>query len=136
MGFPKFVAGYVSGLVALILELTLFAGSLFLDLLSGIFPESASTLSSMLSTAAKANFGVNLFVGVGGALDLGGMREYSVGFLAGVFTVLVTLGGILNHAAPQIVGGLLIEFITVFIPLAIALVIWILLGRQEYTVER
>lgn len=139
MDTGKVIAGFVSGLIALILELTLFAGSLFSDLLARNFPESTSALSSMLSTAATVNFIVNLVVGIAGAFDLGGMRGYAIGFLAGVLTVLIFLGGILNLGAPQIVGGLLFEFLTVLLPIVIvlvlALVIWILQERQEYTAQ-
>lgn len=135
MSAKKFFVGVASGLIALLVEMAFFGGSFIVDLLEGIFPESAANLSSMLSAAIIVNFFVNLIVGVTAFFDWRGMRGFAVGFLVGVFIDLCVFWHILSSAAPQIVSGLLGEFFTVFIPLFLALLIWVLFGRQENTAK-
>lgn len=131
MAFKKFVAGYVSGWIALFVEILFLAGSFLSNALMGIFPESASNLTSTLSTAATVNFLVNLIVGLFGAFDVLGFRWYAIGFLSGVLTVLALFGGLLNLVAPQIVSGLWGEFLTVLIPIIIVLVIVAAYNAQQ-----
>lgn len=145
MDGKKLFAGYISGVLAIVIELIIFGGSFFVDMLKGVFPESASALSSSLSMAVSVGFLINLVIGIFAALDLGGIippvgiLEYAVGFLAGVSTMLAIFGGILSSVAPQIVGGLWGEFLTVIIPIllvlgiAIAYELW--QERQRYTVQ-
>ncbi len=123
MDGKKFVAGYIAGLFVLPIEIILFAGSLFVSLIAGNFPESASAMASMLSTAATANLIINLVVGILGALNLGGMRDVAFGFLGGVLTAIACFGGILSIVAPQIVAGLWGEFLTVLSPIVIVIFI-------------
>lgn len=131
----KFFAGIVSGLLVLFFELAFFGGSFIAGLLEGIFPESVANLSSMISAATIVNFVFNFIVGIAAFFDLGKMREYAIGFLVGVFIELFAFWNILSSNAPQIVSGMVGEFLTVFIPLLLALLLWILFGRQGNTAQ-
>lgn len=137
MGLEKFIAGYISGWIALLIELAFFGGAALLGVLGGIFPESASQLSRALENMAIINFFINLFVGITAAFNIGGMRDVAFGFLAGVLTVIIIFGSLLSSGAPQVLNELWVEFFTVLLPIVIvtilAIAIQLYRGEQEYS---
>lgn len=136
MDVKKILGGYISGLLALPIELALFGGSVFIDVLGGFFPESAARLSQALDNVAVINFIINLLVGITAALNIGGMRDFAFSFLAGVLTMIISFGGLLSAYAPQVLADLWGDFFTVLLPIVIifasAIVIRIYQNRQEY----
>lgn len=136
MNGKRLFAGYIGGWIALLIELGFFGGSIVLDMLGGIFPESTAQLSSMLSNMATLGLLIDLITGALAAFNIGGWRDEAFGFLAGILTVIILFGGLLSFA-PQILDSLWVEFLAVLLPIVIVVILAIVIGlyqeRQEYS---
>lgn len=123
MSFKKFVAGYTSGLLTIVVELIFFGGSILANALGGFFPEPASRLSLMLTDIATVGLFIDVISAFAAAFNIGDMRAGVFGFLAGILTVILLFGGLLSKYAPQILDSLWGEFFAVLLPIIMAILL-------------
>lgn len=136
MDGKRLLKGYIVGWIALLIELGFFGGSIVIDLLRGISPETASQLSSMLTNMATIGLLMNFFAGTLAVFNIGGWRDGSLGFLAGILTVIMIFGALLGEYAPQVMEGLWGSFFAMLLPIIItiilALIVWIWRESREH----